>query len=131
VSAATPSMLDVATSSRKVLIVTGDDNLSAAAVRVLEQRRYEVVIARHAGHALLAALTQARIDVLISEVRLDDMTGEALAAAVRRHHPALRSLFITDQPGRLSTPTLVRPFTRDELLHQLDALELAATSQAS
>jgi DNA-binding response OmpR family regulator len=129
-SAAAPSMLDATTtSSRTILIVTGDENLSAAALRVLHQEGYDVVIARHSGHAFLAALTQARIDVLISEVSLDDMTGQALAATLRRHHPALRSLFIADRPGRQGT--LVRPFTRDELLYELSAFGLATTSQAS
>ena len=119
------------TSSRTILIVTGDENLSAAALRVLQQEGYDVLVARHSGHAFLAALTQPRIDVLISELTLDDMPGEALAATLRRQHPALRSLFIADHPGRQSTGTLVRPFTRDELLYELHAYGLATTSQAS
>ena len=132
VSAATPPVPTGSTApSRTILIVTDDENLSAAALRVLELEGYDVVIARHAGHAFLAALTQARIDVLISELRLDDMTGEALAATLRRHHPALGTVFIADHAGRESTGTLVRPFTRDELLHELSALGLATTSQAS
>jgi DNA-binding NtrC family response regulator len=132
VSAATPSVPGAATtSSRTILIVTDDENLSAAALRVLELEGYDVVIAHHAGHAFLAALTQARIDVLISELSLDDMTGEALAATLRRHHPALHSLFIADHSGQPSTGTLVRPFTRDELLHELSGLGLATTSPAS
>ncbi len=129
VSAAAPSLPDAISPSSTILIVTSDENLSAAALRVLQQVGYDVVIAHHSGHAFLAALTQARIDVLISEVSLDDMTGQALAATLRRHHPALRSLFIGDHPGRQGT--LVRPFTRDELLYELSALGLATTSQAS
>lgn len=129
-TAAAPLMSDAASaSSRTILIVTGNENLSAAALRVLQQEGYDVVIARHSGHAFLAALTQARIDVLLSEVSLDDMTGQALAATLRRHHPALRSLFIADHPGHEGT--LVRPFTRDELLYELSALGLATISQAS
>ena len=112
-------------------MVTGDENLNAVATRVLEQEGYDVVIARHAGHAFLAALTRSRIDVLITELTLDDMSGEALAATLRRHHPALRSLFIADDPARQSERTLVRPFTRDELLDELSTLALAATSSAS
>ena len=132
VSAAVRSVPDPpATSQRTVLIVTGDENFSAAALRVLQQAGYDVLIARHAGHAFLAALTQARIDVLITESSLDDMTGDALAATLRRHHPALRSVFIADHAGRQSIPTLVRPFTRDELLDELSALAIATTSQAS
>ncbi len=118
-------------SPRTILMVTGDENLNAVATRVLEQEGYDVVIARHAGHAFLAALTRSRIDVLITELTLDDMSGEALAATLRRHHPALRSLFIADDPARQSERTLVRPFTRDELLDELSTLALAATSSAS
>lgn len=130
-AAALPTPDATGTSASTILIVTGDKNLSAAALRVLPQEGYDVLIARHSGHAFLAALTQGRIDILISELSLDDMTGEALAATLRRHHPALRSLFIADHAGRQSMATLVRPFTRDELLYELSALGLAATSQAS
>jgi len=131
VSAAALPLADAgSTSPKTILIVTGDENLGAAAARVLEQEGYDVVIAAHAGHAFLAALTRSRIDVLISELTLDDMTGEALAATLRRHHPALRSLFIANQPGRQSGRTLVRPFTRDELLNELSTMALTATSQA-
>jgi len=118
-------------SPRTILIVTGDENLSGAATRVLEQEGYDVVIARHAGHAFLAALTRTRIDVLISDLTLDDMTGEALAATLRRYHPALRGLYIADRPVPDAARILVRPFTRDELLHELSTLALAVTSRAS
>jgi len=120
-----------ATSPGTILIVTGDGNFSAAVTRVLEQEGFEVAIAPHAGHAFLAAITRTRIDVLITDLALDDMTGDALAATLRRYHPALRSLYIADSPARQSGGVLVRPFTRDELLHELSTLPLAAISQAS
>jgi DNA-binding response OmpR family regulator len=113
-----------------VLIVT-DGALGAAATRVLQQEGYDVVTARHAGHAYLVALTRARIDFLISESRLDEMTGEALATRVRRYHPKLRSLYVADGQAEGSAHTLVRPFTREELLERLSRMARAATSQAS
>jgi len=113
-----------------VLIVT-DGELGAAATRVLQQEGYDVVTARHAGHAYLVALTRARIDFLISESRLDEMTGEALATRVRRYHPKLRSLYVADGHAQGSAHTLVRPFTREELLERLSRMARAATSQAS
>jgi len=128
---ATLMPVDSQSSRKTILIVTRDENLGAAATRVLEQEGYDVVLATHAGHAFLAALTLTRIDVLISELTLDDMTGEALATTLRRHHPALRDLYIADRPVRESAGILVRPFTRDELLRQLSTLALAPTSQAS
>jgi DNA-binding NtrC family response regulator len=113
-----------------VLIVT-DGELGAAATRVLQQEGYDVVTARHAGHAYLEALTRARIDFLISETRLDEMTGEALATRVRRYHPKLRSLYVADGDGDGAAHTLVRPFTREQLLNGLSRTATAATSQAS
>ena len=90
-----------------------------------------MVTARHAGHAYLAALTRARIDFLISESRLDEMTGEALATRVRRYHPKLRSLYMADGSADRAAHTLVRPFTREQLLDGLSRMATAATSQAS
>jgi DNA-binding NtrC family response regulator len=113
-----------------VLIVT-DGDVGPAATRVLQQEGYDVVTARHAGHAYLAALTRARIDFLISEIRLDDMSGEALATMLRRYHPRLRSLYMADDLADGSAHTLVRPFTREELLDELSRIARAATSQAS
>jgi len=103
---------------------------NAFVTRVLEQEGFDVVIARHAGHALLAAIMRNNIDVMISDLALDDMTGESLASTLRRHHPALRSLYIADQVAQHPGPVLVRPFTRDELLQELSTLPLAAISQA-
>lgn len=113
-----------------VLIVT-DGELSAVATRVLQEEGYEVVTARHAGHAYLAALTRSRIDFLISDSRLDEMTGEALTKMLRRYHPQLRSLYMADRDARRAAHTLVRPFTREELLDELSRIARAATSQAS
>ena len=105
-----------------VLLVTGDADLRAAAARVLAREGYSVVTAAHAGHALLAGLTRGRIDILISEFTLDDMPGPALAAALLRHHSDLRSVFMADTGTPPRDGMVVRPFTRDDLLLELDAI---------
>ena len=116
-----PALTDPAIGARgTVLIVTSDENFSAVAFRVLQREGYEVVTASHAGHAILAALTTTRIDVLITDLLLDNMSGESLAATLRRHHPRLRSLFMAQQPAPKQDGLLIRPFTRDELLIELD-----------
>jgi DNA-binding response OmpR family regulator len=131
VTARPVSPADARSRRETVLIVTGDCNLGVAATRVLEQEAYDVVTARHAGHAFLAALTETRIDVLISELTLDDMTGEDLATTLRRYHPELRSLYIADEPAPQEQRILVRPFTKDELLRELSSPVPPATSKAS
>jgi len=105
-----------------VLFVTGDADLRAVGVRVLEREGYHVVTAAHAGHALLEGLTRARIDILISEFTLDDMPGRALADALLRHHADLRSLFMADTGTGPRDGIVVRPFTGDDLLLELNAI---------
>lgn len=124
-----PASTDPAIGARgTVLIVTGDENFSAVASRVLKREGYEVVTASHAGHAMLAALTTIRIDVLITDLDLDNISGERLAATLRRHHPRLRSLFMAQPAAARQDGVLVRPFTRDELLIELDGTPATASA---
>jgi DNA-binding response OmpR family regulator len=118
-------------SRRTILIVTSDEDFRAAVSRVLEGEGYDVVTAPHAGHAFLAALTRPRIDVMVSELTLDDMPGAALAATLRRHHPALRTLYIAERSTRECARILVRPFTRDELVAELSTIATVSTSSPS
>jgi DNA-binding response OmpR family regulator len=111
-----------------VLLVSPDPDLRAVATRVLARQGYVVLTAAHAGHALLAGLTLDRIDILISEIALDDMTGPVLADRLRRNHGGLRSLFMADAGATREDRLLVRPFTRDDLLVELGALCSSATS---
>ena len=87
-----------------------------------------MLTAAHAGHALLSGLTLDRIDILISEMALDDMPGAALADRLRRNHAGLRSLFMADADTVKGDGLLVRPFTGDDLLSELGALSSSATS---
>jgi DNA-binding response OmpR family regulator len=114
-----------------VLMVSSDRNFTDVVCRVLQRVGYEVVTAPHAGHAVLAALTLERIDVLITEMTLDDMAGQRLAATLRRYHPGLLSLFMAQQATPRQDGVLVRPFTRDELLIELNVAPARAASQAS
>ena len=114
-----------------VLIVTSDENFSGVASRVLTEEGYDVVTAPHPGHAILAALTRPRLDVLITDLQLADMAGHTLAATLRRYHPQLRSLFMAQPPSPPLDGVLVRPFTREELLIELNPAAATAASPAS
>jgi CheY-like chemotaxis protein len=109
---------------RTVLLVTGDADLRAAAARAIDAAGYRVVTAAHSGHAVLASLTKGPIDLLATELAMDDISGPALADRLRRNHPGLQNVYF----GKAGTPecegVLVRPFTRDHLLAEID---MAAT----
>lgn len=108
-----------ATNAVQVLLVTGDPDLRAAGQRALGRAGYRVLVAAHSGHAVLVSLT-CRVDVLVAELSAPDLSGPALAQLLRKHHPALRTVFMAN-PG---TPegldnVVVRPFTRDDLIARI------------
>jgi CheY-like chemotaxis protein len=104
-----------------VLLVTDDTELRKVSARVLGDLGYEVEDAPHGGHALLVCLNRTRVDVLVAEWAMADTSGPALAERLRRHHPRLPAVYL----ARSGTPecegVLVRPFTRDDLVRELEA----------
>lgn len=110
------------TAPRTVLLVTSDVNFRRAVARALGSAGFDVVPVAHSGHATLAALTAGHIDILASDLAMDDLSGPALAERLRRHHPALQTLFFANAgtPGREGV--VVRPFTREDVLDRLTAL---------
>jgi DNA-binding NtrC family response regulator len=112
----------------EILLVTPDEDLRAAGERALVRQGYHVRVASHSGHAVLASRA-GRVDVLVTELSAPDVSGPALAQLLRKHHPALRVVFMAN-PG---TPEglehiVVRPFTRDDLLQKIAA---TSSSRAS
>ena len=109
-----------------LLLVTGDADLRAVTARVLTAEGYHVIAAAHSGHALLACLT-GRIDILISELELEEASGRTLADTLRRHQPRLRVVYFADAGTPAAEGVIVRPFTRDDLIVELDAVRAPAT----
>lgn len=112
----------------RVLLVTPDGELRAVLRRVLERRGYAVADAAHSGHALLACMTNRRIDVALVECLLEDISGPELAAKLRRHQPALRAAFLADPGMPAVADQIVRPFDADILFDAIDALTSLAAS---
>jgi CheY-like chemotaxis protein len=116
----------------RLVLVTGDPNLRAAASRCLQAAGYDVSAAAHSGHALLACLTGDPVDLLVSELSMDETSGPALAAAVRRRHPNLRTVYFANSGTPECHGLIVRPFTRDDLLREVALAGAgAATSPAA
>lgn len=118
---------DPQTDAIEVLLVTPDADLRAAGERALISEGYHVRVASHSGHAVLASRA-GRVDVLVAELSAPDISGPALALLLKKHHPALRAVFMAN-PG---TPeglehVVVRPFTRDDLLKTIAATSSPAS----
>ena len=110
----------------KVLFVSHDADLRAAAERALARAGFEVTTAAHGGHALLECL-QTEFDTLVIEDRLPEGAGTRVAATLRRIAPALRVIRLSDgAAGPGESAVLRRPFTADDLIGALAEARVAS-----
>jgi DNA-binding response OmpR family regulator len=112
-----------------VLFVNADADLRAVVSRVLQREGFRVQTAAHSGHALLLCRTMT-FDVVVSELCGPDVSGPSLVEQLRRHHPAMSSVYL-GSPGSPEgvDHLLVRPFTRDDLIERIE-LALAGVAAA-
>ena len=103
-----------------MLFVNADPDFRAVVTRVLEREHFRVQAVAHSGHALLLCRTQ-QFDVAIVELSGPDMSGPSLIEQLRRHQPAMFSVFL----GNPGSPEgvehlLVRPFTKEDLIGEIE-----------
>jgi len=118
---ATVASAPVATA--RVLVVDDERSLRELLAIVLRREGYEVMLAEN-GTIALAALARGMVDLLISDIKMPDMSGVEVLRAAKRSDPALPAIMMT---AFASTETaveamrlgacdyLVKPFDVDEL----------------
>jgi two-component system cell cycle sensor histidine kinase/response regulator CckA len=109
-----------------ILIVDDDAGVRGSAREALEASGHGVLEACDGRAAcLIGRRFEGRIDVLLSEFVLPDMSGEALAAELRRLHPESRVVYLLQgiQPGVASggfAASVPKPFTPQSLLRAIE-----------
>ena len=114
-----------------VLVVTPDADLRAAAARAIESAGHTAITASHAGHAVLACLKAERVDLLVAELSMEDLSGPALAARLRRFSPGMSAVYFGNAGTVECEGVIVRPFTRDDLLAAVRSATVGAIVSAS
>ena len=109
-----------ATGTETVLVVEDDMAVRSLVMRVLQKRGFAVLEAMD-GREALEVLKEAerRIDVLITDAVMPEMTGTELIEAARASHPRMRTLLIsgyTEGEFNVGSPYLAKPFTPDQLV---------------
>jgi CheY-like chemotaxis protein len=111
---------------RTILLVDDNEGVRVLSARVLEEAGYTVMEA--ATGRLALELLHARgqsVDLMITDVRMPQMSGGELAAQLKRIHPNVPVLFIsgfTEEPFGRRSPVassirvLQKPFTPEALL---------------
>ncbi|MBK8073035.1 MAG: protein kinase [Ramlibacter sp.] len=116
-----------------VLVVEDDDDIRANITRLLKLEGYTIVSAAN-GHEALQRMRQVQCDVVISDVNMPGMGGLELLDAIRADKARATTpvMLLTALDDRASMRRgmasgaddyLAKPFTRDELLEALRALE--------
>ncbi|WP_437785900.1 ATP-binding protein [Sorangium sp. So ce1097] len=120
-----------------VLVTDDEDAVVTLASRILAQGGYTTLTARGPREALRVCEAQrGRIDLLLTDVLMPEMTGRELAERLARLRPDMRVLFMSGYTGdaldvpraaRPGAALLAKPFTAESLLRAVrKALEGAA-----
>jgi signal transduction histidine kinase/DNA-binding response OmpR family regulator len=124
--------------SETILVVEDNDAVRVMLCRILRSLGYQVLEAQHAHDALaLCKRRERRIDMLISDVVMPDMSGVDLALELRASQPEVRVLLMSGYSGLAMTrhgelqenlPFLEKPFTPDTVARKVsEVLEHVTT----
>ena len=118
-----PSPAPNATRSGRILVADDERSLRELLAIVLRREGYDVMLAEN-GKMALAALARGAVDLLISDIKMPDMSGVEVLRSAKQIDPALPAIMMT---AFASTETaveamrlgacdyLVKPFDVDEL----------------
>ncbi len=114
-----------------ILLVEDEAVVRQTAARILERHGYNVLTARHGADALLVWHAHPNeVQLLVTDLRMPEMGGQALISALRAECPGLPVVITSGyasgrRPGEKALlsrePFLAKPFTTESLLVQVRA----------
>jgi PAS domain S-box-containing protein len=131
---------DIGGHGKTVLVVEDEEGVRELVRRVLVRHGYHVLEARHGKDALLEADRHPeRIDLLLTDVVMPEMSGPALAATLLQRRPDLRVLYMSGYTeeeivrrgdGGQGLALLQKPFAGEELARAVRTTLEAAPATA-
>jgi CheY-like chemotaxis protein len=123
--AAAPKPAPAAGGHERILLVEDEPALRELGEELLAEAGYEVVTASAGDEALKACAAEGRIDLMLTDVVLPRMGGQALLQEARRLRPGLKVVFMSGYTDRViadqgllpeGATFLEKPFTPEALL---------------
>jgi DNA-binding response OmpR family regulator len=101
--------------TNRVLVVDDEPVVRSFLVRVLEQEGYAVQAA-HNGHEALQRLEESPFDVLLTDIKMDQLDGVQLLAQTRDRYPDMAVILLTGHATVQSAVEALRLGAHDYLL---------------
>jgi two-component system cell cycle sensor histidine kinase/response regulator CckA len=80
---------------RSILVVDDEEPIRRFVTRVLSEAGYRTTTAVDGADAIAVAGREGRFDLLLTDVRMPEMTGAELARRLRQRDPDLKVLYLT------------------------------------
>ncbi len=110
----------------KVLVVDDEQSVATSIKAVLQLDGNEVTTVT-SGKAALAQLRENEFDVVLTDLRLDDLDGNEILRETQRLWPDTVAIILTGYASLESAVTALRGGAYDYLIKPLDVVELRAT----
>jgi two-component system cell cycle sensor histidine kinase/response regulator CckA len=129
------------TGTETVLVVEDEPGVRQLIAKVLQNRGYDVRIARDGNEALrLCEEHEGEIGLILTDMIMPGMSGPALVESLRKLHPAMRVLYMSGYAGDVlasdrgldpGIPFIQKPFTSVGLLTKIREVLDRAPSQSA
>ena len=101
--------------ARRVLVVDDEENVRITTAAILEQEGYEVSTAAD-GNEALATAARGHYDLLLTDLRMDDMDGMTLLHEFQQRHPGVVTVVLTGYASIESSIDALRQGVYDYLV---------------
>lgn len=114
-----------------VLIVDDEPSMRSLERRILETGPYQVLEASGASEAFAILDAGQKVDLMIADLEMPELSGEEMVAAIRAKRPGLKVLYVSGVVDRLldsrhvlgdGESFLDKPFTSKLLLESVSML---------
>lgn len=112
----------------RILVVEDDDSLRALITTLLHRQGYVVVEAANGLQALGCLQSDARFDVIVSDIRMPDLDGIRLTELVRRRYAGIPVVIasaylyqIQEAVKQGAIRHLLKPFSNQQLVETVQA----------
>jgi two-component system response regulator PilR (NtrC family) len=107
----------------RVLVVDDERSMRELLAIVLKREGYEVMLAEN-GRSAVAAVARGGVDLLISDIKMPDMTGLEVLRASKASDPALEAIMVTAFASQETAIEALRLGACDYLIKPFDVDEL-------